>query len=191
MRDKRLVERIIAGDRKSGELLVSEQYPRLFRLLRWLTDNREAAEDLTQQTFVRAWPGLPNFRGDCTLSTWLHQIAYREYVRWLKEKREHISLDSVKEMQSPEIDSTPDSLALAAALDKLPRDLRDTFLLHYLQELNVAEVARTLGVPEGTVKSRLYTARRRLRDLLQDSPSISQTPSAIISEVLTDELPAS
>ncbi len=186
-----MVERILGGDRKSGELLVSEQYPRLFRLLRWLTDNREAAEDLTQQTFVRAWSGLPNFRGDCTLSTWLHQIAYREYVRWLKEKREHIPLDTVEDMQSSEVDSTPDSLALSAALDKLPRDLRDTFLLHYLQELNVAEVARTLGVPEGTVKSRLYTARRRLRDLLQDSPSISQTPSAIINEVLTDELPAS
>src|SRR5215212_4157445 len=75
MGDQALVRRILGGDRAAGERWVTAEYPRIYRLLRHLTGAVETAEDLTQQTFLKAWQALATFRGEASLRTWLHRIA--------------------------------------------------------------------------------------------------------------------
>ena len=161
------------GDKAAGERLVTENYRRVYGLLRSLTDHREVAEDLTQQTFTRAWAGLADFRGEARLSTWLCKIAYNEYAHWRRDRREFAALD--------EAENVPDLSALvglptvmvARALDCLSGELRETFLMRYEHELDIKEIAVVLEIPAGTVKSRLFVARNRLRELLSDAPANS------------------
>ena len=166
MRESWLVWCILHGDRRAGDELVASHYPRIFRLLRYLTGSPDIAEDLTQQTFVRAWLALPNFRYQSSVATWLHRIAYHEYTHWLRDRREHASLDSAAHLAAPDNSHEWETLVLPQALSQLTPEHREAFLLYHIQELSVGEIAAVLEVPVGTVKSRLYTARQRLRDLL-------------------------
>ena len=121
---------------------------------------------------------IARYEGRATLSTWVHRVAYFRYTHWLREQRRdrhwHVSLDRAADCVDPATNSQWESLYLREALAQLSEDHRDTFVLHYVQQLSVPEVAEVLGVPPGTVQSRLFHARRRLRDLLRDGTSSSQ-----------------
>ncbi|HZT41647.1 MAG TPA: RNA polymerase sigma factor [Chthonomonadaceae bacterium] len=197
MRDHALVKRILRGDRAAGEQFVAENYPRIFRLLRYLTGERDTAEDLTQQTFTRAWQALPGFKGESSAGTWLHRIAYHEYTHWLRAQRPHVGLEAAAEIADPRTPQSLETILLPAALAQLPLEQREAFLLYYVQELSIVEVAEVLEIPAGTVKSRLFAARQRLRVLLQDSveagPSGSYSSSLdrLIQEAVPDGLSTS
>src|SRR5437763_12405329 len=103
MRDRAWVARILKGDRAAGERLVTQNYDRVYGLLRSLTGHREAAEDLTQQAFAHAWESLGRYRGEARLSTWLSRIAYHEYTHWRRDRREFAALE--------EADRLPDTRA--------------------------------------------------------------------------------
>ncbi len=169
MRDTAWVNRILKGDKAAGEQLVTENYRRVYGMLRSLTDHREVAEDLTQQTFARAWQALPGFRGEARLSTWICRIAYHEYTHWRRDRREFASLEEARDVPDLKAVIGLRTVLFARALEQLPEEMRETFLLHYEQELAVKEIALILDVPAGTVKSRLFTARNRLRELLSES----------------------
>lgn len=139
----------------------------LFRFLRQLTRQREAAEDLTQQTFVRAIKGLERFEGTCSMRTWLHRIAYREYLRWRKRERLLAPLAPWMRTTRKDIESVDDADRLMRALDQLPSALREAFLMFEVQDLQVEEIADITHCPIGTVKSRLHHARVKLREALQ------------------------
>src|SRR5438128_838675 len=156
------VDRILGGDKAAGERLVTENYQRIYGMLRSLTDHREVAEDLTQQTFTSAWQALPGFRGEARLSTWLFRIAYHEYTHWRRDRREYASLEDARDVPDLKAVIGLRTVLFARALDQLPEEMRETFLLHYERELSVKEIALVLDVPPGTVKSRLFTARNRL-----------------------------
>jgi RNA polymerase sigma-70 factor (ECF subfamily) len=167
--ERRTVRHILDGDRAAGEQLVTAHYPRVYRFLCHLTGSRQHAEDLAQQSFLKAWQALASFRGEATLATWLHRIAYREYAHWLRSRREHAPLDAADGVADPTTETTLDAILLQEALATLSADHREAFLLFHVQGLSISEVAAVLGVPEGTVKSRLFHARGRLRELLQES----------------------
>jgi len=191
------VKQILQGDQRAGERLIRQHYPRIYRLLRYLTGNVEIAQDLTQQTFVKAWLALETYKGEARLATWLHRIAYHEYTHWLRSRREDTPLEAVAELADLGLAHELDGILLARALGQLSPELRDTFLLYYVQELSVPEVALVLNLPPGTVKSRLFTARQRLRELLQEPPegdsiqSLNPTPQSLPNkEGLSHELSA-
>ena len=167
MKEHWLIWRIQRGDKRAGEEFVTAHYPRIFRLIRFLTGRADVAEDLTQQTFVRAWQALPSFRHESSLATWLHRIAYHEYTHWLRDRREHLSLDAAAHLAAPVDCQDWESLVLPHALAQLSPEHRAVFLLYHIQELSLGEAAAILEIPEGTVKSRLFTARQRLRELLE------------------------
>jgi RNA polymerase sigma-70 factor, ECF subfamily len=169
VQNSRWVRQILQGNKEAGERLVTENYPRIYRLLRHLTHDPHVAEDLTQQTFMRAWQALAGYKGEASLVTWLHRIAYHEYTHWLRERRNHIPLDEAAELVDPRAFEGLETLSLARALAQLSAELRETFLLYYIQELSVVEVAAVLDLSPGTVKSRLFTARHRLRELLEET----------------------
>ena len=167
MRESWLIRRIVHGDKRAGEEFVAVHYPLIFRLLRYLTGRPDIAEDLTQQTFVRAWQALPNFRHQSSLATWLHRIAYHEYTHWLRDRREHVSLEAAADIAAPANCHEWEALVLPRALARLTPEHREAFLLYHVQELSIGEVAAILEVPAGTVKSRLFAARQNLRELLE------------------------
>ena len=168
MRDSELVRRILGGDRAAGERLVTEHYPRVCRFLRHLTRHPEEAEHLSQQTFVNAWRALSDFRGQSSLATWLHRIAYHAYTHHVRAHQEHAPLEAVQTSAGPEARMV-DAVLLHGALAQLSAEHRSTFLLHYVQGFSVSEVAAILDIAEGTAKSRLYSARQRLRELLSET----------------------
>jgi len=167
-RDKWLVQRVLSGDKAAGEQFVVEHYEAIFRFLRNLTGSKEDAEDLTQQTFLRAWEALSSFRGDSSLSTWLHSIAYREYTHWLRSRREFVPLDEIVDMPDEQANQNLEAVLLRWAIYRLDPEHREVFVLHYVQGFSVSEIAKIVGVPAGTVKSRLFFARQKLRELLSD-----------------------
>jgi RNA polymerase sigma-70 factor (ECF subfamily) len=144
----------------------------VFRLLCHLTGSRDHAEDLAQQTFLKAWQALASFRGEASLTTWLHRIAYHEYTHWLRARRETVPLDAATHVASPTDAYALEALQLRHALAQLSPGHRDAFLLFHVQGLSIPEVATVLDIPAGTVKSRLYHARQRLRELLQEPSAI-------------------
>jgi len=173
LREKAWVNRILQGDKAAGERLVTENYRRVYGLLRSLTDHREVAEDLTQQTFTKAWQALASFRGEARLSTWLSRIAYHEYTHWRRDRHETASLQDAESLPAIHSAVGLKTVIFSRALEHLSEELRETFLLHYEHELEVKEIALVLEVPAGTVKSRLFTARNRLRELLTDPEEVS------------------
>ena len=181
MRDRAWIRLMVSGDKVAGEQFVREYYVRVERMLRCLTGSPDIARDLTQQTFVKAWQGLPDFKGRSSLATWLHKIAYHEYTHWLRDRRDHAPLETAMNVADAPIINDWGLVLLPDALAQLSEELRDAFLLYHVQELSIAEVADVLEVPRGTVKSRLFTARQQLRAILQTSmrePETNQTANA-------------
>ena len=170
--DSLWVKRILLGDKRAGERFVREHYPRIYRLLHHLTGRAEVAEDLTQQTFVKAWQGMEKFKNRSLLITWLSKIAYHEYTHWLRSRQEHVHLETLAEMPAPEQELSWATYTLPRALSQLSEEHRETFLLYHVHELSVAEVAKVLEIAPGTVKSRLFVARQRLRELLQPQDAL-------------------
>lgn len=182
MNDLETARRIADGDHAVAEQFVRDLYPSVFRLMRHLTGHREDAEDLTQQAFVAARQRIGTFRGSAGLRTWMHRIAFNEYAQWKRRKKHtaHLSLDQA--MEEPGYGSFIAGESLLKALSTLPDKLRETFILHEVEELKVEEVSQILKVPAGTVKARLFHARRRLRVLFEDGSEVSEheTRKAIV-----------
>ncbi len=196
MRDKGWAKRILSGDRAAGERLVTQAYPRIYRMLRNLSGHSEIAEDLTQQTFARAWQSLPGYRGEASLMTWLHSIAYHEFTHWLRARRDLQPLEDAAEIPAPAVaEQGLITVMLRRALMQLSEEHRETFVLFYIQDLSVQEVAHILGVPVGTVKSRLSAARGRLRGMLKEDidpvGSRERLERNYLEEVAQDAIPIS
>ncbi|RYG44762.1 sigma-70 family RNA polymerase sigma factor, partial [bacterium] len=155
--------------RPSPERLVEDHYDDLYRFLRGLTRHVQDAEDLAQRTLVRAYRALDTFDGRAGLRTWLHGIAYREFLNWHRGRRLFVALDPRRGRTDAGFDALLDRERLRAAIARLSPKVGAAFVLVEVQELSLAEAATALGVPVGTVKSRLFEARAALRGFLDDS----------------------
>ncbi len=147
------------------ETLVREHVDSVYRFTRNLTGSTHDAEDLTQETFLEAEKSLRKFRGECSVRTYLHRIAYRRFCRWRKRH-------ALVEVGLPEtaIQATNPhfKLDLATALKTLSHEHRAVFILAEIEELDLNEVSQALDLPLGTVKSRLSRAKAALRIALCD-----------------------
>ena len=181
-RERLLVKRIRSGDRQAAEQLVDEHYQNVYRWVLHLCRHREHAADLTQETFVQVWDGLDGFRGQASLKTWIHRIAYHTYLRTQRNPTpEPQPLSEVPDIAGLDIVQKALTRHLVhEALARLAEKQRDVVVLHYLHGLTAAEVAEVLQIPTGTVLSRLHTSRATLRELLSDELSPSE------QEVRTD-----
>ena len=158
------------------EALVRSHRERAQRLAwRLVGGDAAAAEDVTQEAFVKAFRGLPGFRGEAALETWFYRILVRQahsYRRW-RGVRDFWDGGSSLEPRDPFPDPTRDpglQRRIAAALDQLTKSQREVFVLVHLEGFRVRECAELLGKPIGTVKSHLHRAlagmRRELADLV-------------------------
>jgi RNA polymerase sigma-70 factor (ECF subfamily) len=172
LNDKERASRIAAGDAEALRVFIDDQYPSVLRFMRHLTRSIEDAEDLTQQAFIKARENIAGFRGGSSLRTWLHRVAFHEYTHWRRRHRPLLRLSNQEIAPESGFHACVEGAALLDALHQLPDSMREAFLLFEVQELTLEEVAAVMGVPKGTVKSRLHHARLRLRTLLQDQEEI-------------------
>lgn len=172
--DTRTIARIAAGDRQALTQLYLRHQQSLFSYLLQLTPDYGLAEDLLQDTLVAVWRSAHSFEGRSSVRTWLIGIARRQAHNALRQRG--LPLAGLSELDNtPAIDLEPEDAVLAsAARDELNTAVRQLPLLHrevlgliFVQQLSYQETAQVLGVPIGTVKSRLNHAKRSLRALLR------------------------
>lgn len=171
--DQRLVQAAQAGDELAFEELVRRHAPRLHAVVLRLAAGPAEAADITQEAFLRAWRGLPRFKGDAAFSTWLHRIGVNEAHRRAGRRgagRPETSLEGVV-AEPREPGPGPAALAeqrdLRAALERaiadLRFDLRAPLVLRDVEGLSTAEAAEIMGLGQAAFKSRLHRARMAVR----------------------------
>ena len=179
--DSELVRRALARDEAAVRAIIKANNRRLYRLARGILRNDSEAEDVVQETYVRAFTHLADFRGDSGLATWLSRIAINEALGRLRRERPRIALSALPEgaleaeiIQFP-LPTAPDdpekSMAqreiqhvVEGAIDELPEAFRLVFITRVVEGMNVEETAELLGLRPETVKTRLHRARALLRD---------------------------
>lgn len=167
-----LVERSREGDRKAFERLYRQNVDRVFALCLRMTADEGMAEELTQQTFIRAWERLGTFRGESAFSTWLHRIAANLVKEsWRSRKRRHDRVRPVADLTAYDVgreEGRPAArIALERAIADLPDGARTALVLYDVEGYKHREIAEMLGVAVGTVKSQVHRARRLLRETLE------------------------
>ena len=164
-----LTARAQAGDMAAFEGLYREQVGRVYALCLRMTGSRAAAEELTQQVFVRAWERLGSFRGDASFGTWLYRLAVNVVLGDRRSQGRRVArFDSVADLDSHAATPRPDgaSLDLEAAVAVLPPRARSVFVLHDVQGMTHPEIAQAMGISAGTSKGQLHRARTLLREVL-------------------------
>ncbi|MEA3393641.1 MAG: RNA polymerase sigma factor RpoE [Pseudomonadota bacterium] len=189
--DLLLVERTQAGDQHAFELLVVKYQRRIQRLISRMVRDGDLVEDIAQETFIRAYRALHQFRGDAQFYTWLYRIAVNTAKKFLLDlKRDPLVTlttlqpdgeedETSRPGNEPTSDETPESVlaaseiaqAVNAAMEALPEDLRQAVTLREIEGLSYEDIAAAMDCPIGTVRSRIFRAREaisaRVRPLLE------------------------
>ena len=187
--EERLIADFKEGSRERFDDLVKAYTQKLYRLAYGLLGNHHDAEEVVQDSFVRAYRGLDNFRGDSSFETWMHRITMnlaRNKFHWNRRRGEGVTMslsdqpgnledgDSSGEMELPDTSYSPDLLMQKAELhdnvlrgmEQLPESLREVMVLRHVKDMPYDEIAQILNCPVGTVKSRISRGRELLREYL-------------------------
>jgi len=182
--DQLLVERVRDGDKQAFDLLVAKYQRRLMRLLSRIVHDPAEAEDVVQETFIKAYRALRHFRGDSAFYTWLYRIGINTAKNFLatQGRRTPTSTDADTEQAEGFYDgehlrdiNTPESMLASkqiaqtvnAAMDALPVDLRTAIALREIEGLSYEEISDIMACPIGTVRSRIFRAREVIAEKLR------------------------
>jgi RNA polymerase sigma-70 factor, ECF subfamily len=176
--DNEIVERVLGGDTDLYQLILQRHNQRLQRVAWAIVQDEHEAEDVVQETHVRAYEHLTQFAGRSLLSTWLTRIAVHEAWRRMKRRSKQCDIDAIASSlwKASRVTHTPEDdllkiearTVLKQEIDALPEPLRSVFLMRCLKEMSVTEIARSLEIPEEAVKMRFLRARHILRRALYD-----------------------
>lgn len=183
--DRRLIAEVLAGQTSAYAELVRRYQGRLLNVVFRVLDNAEDAADVVQDTFVNAYQSLGSFKGDAEFYTWLYRIAFNTAISAKRKRRPTVSLEGRREQDvgtdpadrgrdnfpGANLERTDDEKLLADAIRKLSEEHRAVLVLKDLEGLRYDEIAGIIGVPVGTVRSRLNRARLELRGILNPTAS--------------------
>ena len=182
--DKELMERFLRGEVEGFNLLVKNYKVRLFSLLYRLVGNREEAEDILQETFLRVYRQRESYDFNYSFSTWIYTIALNLCRNLYKRKKKvrFLGMDSLVNHPDPNSENHGNrnrlSSILEGAISSLPFKYRTVFLLRDVDQLSYEEVASTLSLPLGTVKSRVNRARgilqKKLKPMMEECYELSK-----------------
>lgn len=171
--DRADVDRVLAGDPSAFEGIVRRWQAPLINLAYRFCRDRARAEEMAQEAFLRAFRALPRWRREAAFSTWLFALTTNVYKTELRRVPVYASLESAPEPADPraqydfeEEARIQQDHALHRAVATLPEKYRDAIILYYFQSMNLAAAARSLNLPEGTLKVRLFRGRELLRHKL-------------------------
>ncbi len=180
--EQTLVEQAQSGDANAFAELVTQHGRMIYNLCLRTLENPHEAEDVAQETFLRAWKALPRFRAQSRLSTWLYRIATNLcYNRLPHLQRELSALNADEVVDLPDerqgveaqIVSAESVAVVDSAVKQLPESYRLLIILRHMQGLSYAEIADVTGMPLSSVKTGIFRARHRLREQLADQSTVT------------------
>lgn len=170
MDENTLIDKSLAGDKEAMDALVNLHWDRVYHHCLRIVHDEQIAQDLSQETFIHAFAHLAAFQRRAKLSTWLWRIAHNISLRHLKKQQHtHPLIEEI--LEAPETPQESEFFAhLQKALDTLDEKHRQVFELYDLEHIPQKEIAAKLGVPHGTVRSRLHYARQKVREYFKKFP---------------------
>jgi RNA polymerase sigma-70 factor (ECF subfamily) len=185
--DRDLIRRAQSGDQEAFAQIVQDHQTMVYRLALAKTQRHHDAEEITQTVFLKAWQGLPAFRGEAALSTWLYRLTLNSCTDFFRQSHpEPLSLDDLGSPARTPVQPSPEEdflwqekqAALLQAIHRLPEQSREILVLREFDGRSYEELSQILGIPVGTVRSRLARARLALRkDLLAQGNFFAPPPS--------------
>lgn len=190
--DQQLVERAQRGDKRAFDLLVIKYQRKLARLLSQFIRDSAEVEDVTQETFVKAYRSLSSFRGESAFYTWLYRIGINAAKNFLVAQKRRASATTngfdiedaenfeegtqLRELNTPESELMSRQIAQTVhqTLEVLPEELRTAITLREIEGLSYEEIANIMNCPTGTVRSRIFRAREAIADKLQSVMEIGK-----------------
>ena len=188
--DAELVARVQRGDKQAFDLLVLKYQRKIMRLLSRMIRDPAEIEDVAQESFIKAYRALPQFRGDSAFYTWLYRIAINTARNWLAQNNRRPNTSSSYESEEGETFDETDNLTDSSnpesemasrqiaetvnkAMNDLPEELRNAIVMREIDGMSYEDIAQSMNCPIGTVRSRIFRAREaiatRLRPLLGDT----------------------
>ena len=178
MTDEQIIERVRSGETRLFAELVRRHQDRVHSMALRATGKPEDAEDLAQEVFLAVFRGLGGFKGDAKFTTWLYRVAWNRSADWLRRHRGPLrrtaSLEEADDVEDPRADPAgevfdkEDRRRLRQAIDGLDEHYRSVVELACFQGLSYEQAGAVLGVPVKTVETRLYRARKLLRELMKE-----------------------
>ncbi|CAL2083200.1 RNA polymerase sigma-70 factor, ECF subfamily [Tenacibaculum sp. 190524A05c] len=177
--DQTYIEKTLKGDTNAFAFLVNNYKVMVFSLAMKMLKSREEAEEISQDTFIKAYKNLSKFKGDSKFSTWLYKIAYRSCLDSLKKNREKYHADTIDEITINKINSTDNILEeisrkeraviIKECLDRLPEEERTILWMFYYDELSLKEILEITDLSESNLKVKLHRARKRLLTVVKNN----------------------
>ncbi|MCP4072938.1 MAG: sigma-70 family RNA polymerase sigma factor [Hyphomicrobiales bacterium] len=174
--DRQLIELIAARDRAAAEVLFVRYHLRLYRYIFRLVRNEAIAEELTNEVFLEVWRNAAGFRYNSSISTWLFAIGRNKAISILRRRTEvELDEDTMSKLadttDSPEVTAQKGNkgLIMRNCIDRLSNLHREVIDLVYYHEKSIKEVSEIVGVPPNTIKTRMFYARKKLSELLEEA----------------------
>ncbi|MFZ2282429.1 MAG: RNA polymerase sigma factor [Lutibacter sp.] len=176
--DEYYIQQTLNGNVNDYAFLVEKYKHMVFTLTIRIVKNREEAEEVSQDVFVKAYKNLNNFKGESKFSTWIYKIAYYASLDVLKRNKRQISSENIDVIKERDLGNTDDSLKhlydkerkqiINDALLKLSEDERVIITLYYFEELPIKEISKVVDLSEDNIKIKLFRSRKKLAELLKN-----------------------
>ncbi len=180
--DYELAQKSAGGDMTAFEDLYRRHFRRVYSLALRMTGKPEEAEDMTQETFTHLYKKIGSFRGESAFTTWLHRMTVNQVLMHFRKRKsrpeftmdeEQTPIQIVQGTENQNRMPIVDKIILENAISKLPPGYRNVFVLHDVEGHEHGEVAKMLGISEGTSKSQLHKARLKLRGLIRQQAALN------------------
>ena len=202
--EKQIIERAKAGDTDAFEQLLVANQDNVYRLALKMTKNEQDALDISQEVFIKMYTSLSGFRGESRFSVWLYRLTYNQCMDFLRKKpgENVISLNKEDdsggeyEMEIPDLRNIPEDNLLkkektkliAESIKELPKKQYEVLVMREISDMSYSEIAETLGISEGTVKSRISRARLNLANILVKKGTFPQNFRQIDTKADTERI---
>ena len=183
--DQYYIDQVLEGKVNAFSVLVKRYQSLVYTVVYRIVKNREMAEEVAQDSFIRAFESLEKYRGDAKFSTWLYTIAYRKSLDAIKSTKKLVTSELIEEINEGDIELVTDALnylqvqerkkIISDSIMKLPEDEATIITLYYFEEKSVKEIVEIVDLSPDNVKIKLYRSRKKLYSILKDyiSPEIS------------------
>ncbi len=175
--DQILISQIVEGDTNSFTILVDRYKDLVFTLALRMLKNREEAEEIAQDTFIKTYKSLDKFKGDSKFSTWIYRVAYNSCLDRIKKNKKHINdveINEFTEHQVVTIDNALDKMeikereeAMQRCIDTLPSEESFLLTLYYFDDLSLEEISKIVGITANSIKVKLFRSRKKLATILK------------------------